>query len=84
MCGAANASSLCSIHLVLENCFVAAAAAAPVNPFLDESMAGQGQFYGATGMISRFYGATGMILRFYEATRMIQRSYMYYYTILRS
>jgi hypothetical protein len=66
--------SLCSICVVLENCFVAAAAAAPVNPFLDESMAGQGQFY----------GATGMILRFYEATGMIQRSYMYYYTILRS
>jgi len=27
----------------------AAAAAASVNPFLDESMAGQAQFYGATG-----------------------------------
>jgi hypothetical protein len=54
--------SLCSLCVVLESCFVAAAAAAAVNPFLDESMAGQGQFYGATGMILRYYEAKGMIL----------------------
>jgi hypothetical protein len=66
---------LCSLCVVLENCFVAAAAAAAVNPFLDESMAAQGQFYGATGMIIRFYGAAGMIMRFYGAAGMIIRFY---------
>ena len=41
-----------SLYLILTQLFsVVAAAAAAVNPFLDESMAGQNQFYGATGNI---------------------------------